>query len=103
MTEKHSQIGFGRFVGLWTERILLGAVVLCVATYAVDIATYFLRGQPVDHVAVNRTLAIPLKGNKTEFEYEGTDILSCSQSIFPQAGKTPCWYMRQRKTHIDQL
>lgn len=87
----------------WTERILLGSVALAALTYGGDYAVFSLRGKPLDQVTVNRYLAVPLKGNKTEFDFQGSQPVACSRSIFPQAGWSPCWYLRRHTTQATQL
>jgi len=98
-----SEISFARLIGRWAERLLLGAVVTVVAAYAIDLALFYVRGKPTDQITVNRTLAVPLKGNKTEYDDEGSSVVTCSRSLFPQSGKTPCWYLRRHRTQTDQL
>lgn len=87
----------------WLMRWLLRAVVVLaaafVATYGGDFAVFKLRGSPQSTVTINRYLSIPLKGNKTEFDYLGSMAVPCSISLFPQAGQTPCWQLRR---HVNQ-
>lgn len=87
----------------WTERILLGAIALLALTYGGDFAVFTLRGKPLDQVTVNRYLAVPLKGNKTEFDFQGSQPLACARAIFPQAGWSPCWYLRRHANQAVQL
>jgi hypothetical protein len=70
-------------------------VAVFVATYAGDWAIYKLRGSPHGKVTVNRYVTIPLKGNKQEFDYQGSIDVPCSVSLFPQAGQNPCWQLRR--------
>lgn len=87
----------------WLMRWLLRAVVVLAAAFVViyggDFAVFKLRGSPQSTVTVNRYLSIPLKGNKTEFDYLGSMPVPCSISLFPQAGQTPCWQLRR---HVNQ-
>lgn len=83
----------------WLRRGVVVLAVAFVATYAGDWALFKLRGSPLSKVTVNRYLTIPLKGNKTEFDYLGTLDAPCSVSLFPQAGQAPCWQLRR---HINQ-
>jgi hypothetical protein len=66
-----------------------------VAVYSGDWAIYGLRGAPQSKVTVNRYVAIPLKGRKTEFDYLGTMEVPCSVSLFSQGGESPCWQLRR--------
>ena len=87
----------------WTERILLGAVAMAALAYGCDLAVFSLRGKPVDQVTVNRYLAVPLKGNKTEFDFQGSQPQACARAIFPQGGWSPCWYLRRHTTQAVKL
>jgi hypothetical protein len=87
----------------WLMRRLLRAVVVLavvfVAAYAGDFAVFKLRGSPQSTVTINSFVSIPLKGNKTEFDYLGSMPVPCSISLFPQAGQSPCWQLRR---HVNQ-
>ena len=79
----------------WIERIVLMMVAAAIAVYGGDWALYKLRGSPQSKVTVNRYIAIPLKGNKQEFDYIGTLDAPCSRSLFPQSGLPACWQLRR--------
>jgi hypothetical protein len=79
----------------WLQRVIVVLVAAFVATYAGDWAIYQLRGSPHGKVTVNRYVTIPLKGNKQEFDYQGSIDVPCSVSLFPQAGQNPCWQLRR--------
>ena len=83
----------------WLQRGLIGLVAAFVLVYGGDWAIYKMRGAPTANVTVNRFLTVPLKGNKIEYDYEGTGQVTCSVSLFPQGGQNPCWYLR---THPNQ-
>jgi hypothetical protein len=48
-------------------------------------------------VPIRRYYAMPLKGGKTEYGYDGTENQTCVHSLFPHFGLPPCWYA-SRKT-----
>ena len=79
----------------WLLRGMVIAAAAFVATYAGDWAFFKLRGSPLSTVTVNRFVTIPLKGNKQEFDYQGTSDVPCSVSLFPQGGESPCWRLRR--------
>jgi hypothetical protein len=79
----------------WLALTLLGVLAVAALVYVGDYAIFLVRGRPLDQVNVTRYMAAPLKGDKTEFYYEGTGPLSCSKSLFPQSGWQPCWYLRK--------
>jgi len=86
----------------WTAFVLLGTLAAAALTYLGDTGVYLLRGQPTDQVIVSRYMSAPLKGDKTEYFYEGTGPISCSKSIFPQSGWQPCWYLRKHPLAAEQ-
>ncbi len=79
----------------WAMRVVVGLIGLFVAVYAGDTAAYLLRSSPAGKVTVNRYLSIPLKGNKQEFDYQGTVDVPCAIALFPQRGLDPCWQVRR--------
>lgn len=81
----------------WVGRIMLVLIAAFVVVYLGDWAVYKLRGSPQDSVTVNRTLSVPLKGNKTEVDYLGTSNVPCSVSLFSQGGESPCWQLRRNR------
>ena len=81
----------------WTRRVVITAAAGFIALYFGDMAVYNLRGSPQDHVHVNQTVVVPLKGNKQEFDYLGSSDVACSVSIFSQGGEDPCWVLRRNK------
>jgi hypothetical protein len=79
----------------WLWRIVLIAVGGFMALYAGDWLVFKLRGSPQSRVTVNHYLTVPLKGNKSEFDYLGSVEVACSRSIFPQEGLSACWQLRR--------
>jgi len=87
----------------WLQRLVVVLVVAFVAVYGGDLAIFKLRGSPHSKVTVSRFLAIPLKGNKQEFDYLGTSDVPCSVSLFPQGGQSACWQLRRNPNQITAL
>lgn len=83
----------------WVWRIILVLIAAFVLLYVGDWALYKLRGSPQGSVTVNRTISVPLKGNRTEVDYLGASNEACSVSLFPQGGESTCWQLRR---HRDQ-
>lgn len=79
----------------WLLRAALGLIALAVLTYVADWIAFRLEGSPQSTVTVSRTLVVPLKNNKQEFDYVGTFDEPCSVSLFPQTGLSPCWQLRR--------
>ena len=87
----------------WIERVVFAVLAAAVLTYLGDLAIFKLRGSPVSTVTVNRYLTVPLKGNKIEYDYIGSTDVPCSISLFPQAGQSPCWYLRRNPNQNTNL
>ena len=56
------------------------------------------RGTAFRTVQVHQLLATPLKGQKEEYDYLGDASVTCSRSLFPQAGNLPCWWLARHTT-----
>jgi hypothetical protein len=87
----------------WLLRLALVLAAGFVAVYGGDWAVFKLRGSPTSKVTVNRYLTIPLKGNKLEYDYLGSQDVPCSVSLFPQGGQTPCWQLRRNTNQVTTL
>jgi hypothetical protein len=87
----------------WIGRGLVGAAIVFVAAYAIDWAVFRLRGSPSSKVTVNSYQVVPLKGHKNEYDYLGSGDEPCSVSLFPQAGQTPCWWLRGHSNETTNL
>ena len=79
----------------WLFRVVVVLAAGFVTLYGGDWAVFRLRGSPQSKVTVNRYVAIPHKGRKTEFDYLGTVDQPCSVSLFSQGGESPCWQLRR--------
>jgi hypothetical protein len=79
----------------WIARIAIALIATSIVGYLGDWSAYKMRGSPQGTVTVSRMASVPLKGNKTEFDYLGTSDVNCSVSLFPQDGESPCWHLRR--------
>ena len=84
-----------RFLRRWFIRIFLALAVITTASWVGDSAVFLMRGSPTSTVNVSQFMSIPLKGNKTEYDYLGREDAPCSESLFPHKGQQPCWYLRR--------
>ncbi len=46
-------------------------------------------------VQVNRVVTAELKGNKEDYYFDGTEMVDCSKSLFPQGGVNACWWQER--------
>jgi hypothetical protein len=83
----------------WIRFIAMGLLAAAVAAYAGDWLVFNLRGSITSKVTVSHFLSAPLKNNKQELDYLGSEEVTCSVSLFPQGGHRPCWYLRR---HTNQ-
>jgi hypothetical protein len=90
-------------MGKWVRLVVVALVAVFAALYFGDWAVYKMRGSPQGTVTVSRTLVVPLKGNKSEYDYLGTSDVPCSVSIFSQDGKSPCWQLRRNHNQNTNL
>jgi hypothetical protein len=79
-------------------RALLIALATLFATFAADDARVRLIHAPLRTVNVKRYLAIPQKGGKFQFVFDGTEVRPCVNALFPHQGNQPCWYLNRHKT-----
>jgi len=86
---------------LWLSlRLLLAAiVVLYLADWAV-LRVRMAHGTGYGTVQVDEYLSTPLKGNKDEYDFMGTQSQPCSHSIFPHGG-APCWWLARHTSHWE--
>lgn len=92
-----------RWLGRWLLRMLVAFAAISLAAYAVDSTVYQLRGSPHSTVAVSRIMAIPLKGQKTEYDYLGTADVPCAVALFPHGGQDPCWFLRRNANQSENV
>lgn len=82
--------------------IVLTLLVVAVGAYLGDWAVYKMRGSPNFPVRVSHFVSAPLKDNKQEIDYIGSEDVLCSSTMFPQNGHPPCWYLTRHKNQVTQ-
>jgi hypothetical protein len=90
-------------IGRWLFRGSLFLLAAIAATFVCDALAFKLEGSPQSTVTVNRTMVVPLKNNKQEYDYLGTYDEPCSVSLFPQGGMAPCWWLRRNTNQNVKL
>jgi hypothetical protein len=86
-------------------RTVAGLIVALVVVYVCDWAVWRVRvarGGGMGSVAVSSIVVMPLKDNKEEYDWGGTADVSCSRSIFPQAGSGACWWLRRHNVVFER-
>jgi len=92
-----------RWLGVWCLRVAGGLAALLLAAFAVDWLVYVARKSPQSSVNVTQYMSIPLKGQKTEYDYLGTASVACDVALFPHGGETPCWYLRRHPEQWENV
>jgi hypothetical protein len=92
-----------RRIGVWLLRGLIGFAAFSLVAFAVDWTVFALRGSPHSTVAVSRFMIVPLKGQKTEYDYLGTANVSCAVALFPQDGQDPCWHLKRNPNQWENV
>jgi len=91
----------------WIFRIVFSLCAILFLAYLGDYLVITLaihRGRSAyGSVQVNQYLAVPLKGGKTEFDFQGTQATTCSNSLFPQMGFQPCWWLRRHTEKREDI
>jgi hypothetical protein len=87
----------------WARGTALSLLGAAIALYAGDFLVFNLRGSRTDKVTVSHFLSAPLKNNKQELDYLGSEEEVCSVSLFPQGSHTPCWYLRRHKNQVTSI
>ncbi len=82
-------------------------VAACAVLYAADFLSLRVgipRRDKLGSVTVHTYYAVKLKNGKTEYDDGGDQVVSCSNSLLPQMGVGPCWYVSRhpsRQITID--
>ena len=84
------------------KQLALWLAVAALLAWPADWAIWSLRGSPTAQVEVTRFVVAPLKGGKEEYYPDGTTQATCSQSLFTNAGQSPCWQLQRHKVIYDR-
>ena len=83
------------------RRVLIAVLVVAGLLYLGDFLSLRLRiprREPFGSVTVHTMYAVKLKNGKTEYDDGGDQVVSCSNSLLPQMGNAPCWYVSRKTT-----
>lgn len=86
----------------WLNRVALALVLLVLLVFTGDAIALRLRipnqRAQFSTVRVRPYYAVKLKDGKTEFMFDQPQDETCVNSLFPQLGYRPCWYVAKSKT-----
>lgn len=86
-------------------KVCVGLLIVALAAYPMDWLVWRTRvamGGGMDSLQVNNYTVAELKGNKEDYYVEGTSTVSCSKSLFPEAGSGACWWVRRHAEVITR-
>ncbi len=83
--------------------LVVAACVLYLADYARLRYKIHRNSQPYGSVKMQNYYAVKLKSGKVEYYFDTTKFQPCSNSLFPQMGYTPCWYLRRKANQGTNL
>jgi hypothetical protein len=92
---------------LFAKRALICLAFGLAVSYACDFVYFRIRmshpqpsnPNPLETFTAPRLYAIGVKGGKIEYEIDQQNpqqTWTCAHSLFPQAGYSPCWYIKPR-------
>ena len=93
----------GPRLGPIVRRCFLGGVVLLAIAYGADYCLFRYRlatgRQTFGSVTIEHYDAVQHKDGKSELIFDPPVQQACVHNLFPQAGYTPCWFLRR---HTEQ-
>lgn len=84
----------------WVRIVLLAVAAMAAFSYAADWVIFKLEGSPTSKFTVSHFVSAPLKNNKEEIDYTGSEEVPCSITLFPQGGLTPCWWLCKHTNEV---
>jgi len=89
-----------KYLGKAAIALAIVAALLYVGDWVV-LRIRLARGTAFSSVEVDQFLATPLKGNKAEYDFLGSFQQPCARSVFPHAGRPPCWWVRRHSSQWE--
>ena len=86
----------------WMRIAGIAMVAFAIISFVVDWAVFKGTGGPRSKYTVNHFISAPLKNQKEEIDYTGSEEVPCSLSMFPQDGFVPCWYLRRHTNQVSR-
>jgi hypothetical protein len=81
-------------------RTLMAAALAALVLYAGDYLSLTFGvppRPPISSVEIRRLYAVKLRNKETSYMPEETAVEKCVNSLFPQSGYAPCWWVNQHK------
>jgi hypothetical protein len=84
----------------WLRIAVMTLAAIAALSYLLDWAVFRMRGSPTLKITVSHFVSAPLKNNKQEIDFIGSEDTPCSVTLYPQAGMAPCWYVRKHRNQV---
>ena len=85
-----------RLVTLALIWLIVAVCVLYLADYARLRYKIHRNSQAYGSVKIQNYYAVKLKSGKVEYYFDNMKVQPCSNTLFPQMGYTPCWYLQRQ-------
>jgi hypothetical protein len=94
-------------VKYWLGRIAFSLIASLLILFVGDYVSLQFRipsnRQQFGQVLVQPLIAVPLKDKKTEYILGTPYNQTCTYSLFPQMGYSPCWYLSQHAKEQENI
>jgi hypothetical protein len=88
-------------------RTLMALAAAAVLAYAADYLIWRYRvatgHQAYGSVSVDFYYASQMKDGRTEYDFQPPQPETCTNSLFPHSGYSPCWYLRKHSEKAIHL
>ncbi len=88
------------YVFKWLSRVVAGVLLIAALAYPLDWAVWRVRvarGGGMGSVEVEMFTVAELKGGKEDYYPNGTAVIACSKSLYPQGGNGACWWVERHR------
>jgi hypothetical protein len=89
-----------KFVFKMVVRGIGGVLLIAAMAYPLDWAVWRVRvamGGGMGSVQVDMFTVAELKGGKEDYFQDGTAVVPCSKSLYPQGGNGVCWWVSRHR------
>jgi hypothetical protein len=85
------------------KKLFIGIVALGAILYGSDFLVLHSRQQQFGSVQVKVLYAVKTRNRQTEYLRDAPQPVSCVNSLFPQMGYEPCWYLAKHRTQTVDI
>jgi len=85
----------------WLRIAVLALAAFGFISFVLDWSIFKMTGSPKSKFTVSHFVSAPLKDNKQEIDFVGSEDVPCSLTIYPQDDYMPCWYLRRHTNQVS--